>query len=105
MRWNGRRRLENSTKKRIGCMFRAMFRSAPRELRRDWQISTSSAATTGFASRKCPAKSYDRRDVVSSTKSANFIHLNPRVGGVRPSATLAINETCARLKEQGRKIY
>jgi aspartate aminotransferase len=33
------------------------------------------------------------------------VHLNSRVEGLRPSATLAINETCARLKQQGRKIY
>ncbi len=31
--------------------------------------------------------------------------LNSRVRGLRPSSTLAINEKCARLKEQGRTIY
>jgi len=42
---------------------------------------------------------------VSQTETVNRIHLNPRLEGVRPSATLAINERCARLKAQGRKIY
>src|SRR5438094_761804 len=33
------------------------------------------------------------------------IHLNPTLRGRRPSATLAINERCAQLVEQGQQIY
>lgn len=33
------------------------------------------------------------------------VHLNLNVRGLRPSATLAINERCARLREEGRDVY
>lgn len=32
-------------------------------------------------------------------------HLNPDIAGLAPSATLAINEHCARLQEQGRDVF
>src|SRR5215813_76911 len=32
-------------------------------------------------------------------------HLNPSMKGLRPSATLSMNEKCSQLKQQGRKIY
>ena len=42
---------------------------------------------------------------MSTTETTPRPHLNPRVESLRPSATLAINEKCARLKAEGRRIY
>ncbi len=43
--------------------------------------------------------------ISTSTDLISPVHLNPNVRGLRPSATLAINEKSARLAKQGRKVY
>jgi aspartate aminotransferase len=39
------------------------------------------------------------------TVSPPRVHLNPTIKGLTPSVTLSINEKCAELKQQGRRIY
>src|SRR5262245_3384368 len=42
---------------------------------------------------------------MTTAGAATPLQINPRVENLEPSATLAIHETCARLRAQGRRIY
>src|SRR5438552_3943122 len=65
--------------------------------RRDWPACPRAATMKAAID--------ERLEAMTANETMSRVRLNPRVEGLRPSATLAINETCARLKDQGRKIY